>query len=167
METSHQSPLERIASKAHWAERFFLVVLIAGVGLRYGGMQMMPLIYLGLVGLAITYFLFAFRVPDVPRPENGKEEKFGFLDLLMTSIVPKVLGIGMAVSMMGTLFFLLEYEGYPQMLQLGGTTIVVCYALIVLSGSIAKYGRLLAPMLLRSLLVVAVVGYVIFIAGSK
>ena len=78
METSHQSPLERIASKAHWAERFFLVVLIAGVGLRYGGMQMMPLIYLGLVGLAITYFLFAFRVPDVPRPENGKEEKFGF-----------------------------------------------------------------------------------------
>ena len=99
--------------------------------------------------------------------DGGKEEKFGFLDLLMTSIVPKVLGIGMAVSMMGTLFFLLEYEGYPQMLQLGGTTIVVCYALIVLSGSIAKYGRLLAPMLLRSLLVVAVVGYVIFIAGSK
>lgn len=163
MKSSKSSSSITLANYAHWGEKIFLPALVIGLIMMYTGMEIMILVMISLFGLAITYFLFAFIALEFPRSED---EKMGFMDLLLTSILPKVLSIGMAVSLFGMFLLLLDLgnDGHVQVLNLGGTTILTCIVILLFAGRSSKYLRPLTPLLIRSLVVVAAVGYILFIS---
>src|SRR4249920_435179 len=56
------------------------------------------------------------------------KKKGGFVDLLFTSIMPKVYGIGAAVVIVGALFKIQHWEGANEMLILGlGTEAIIFF----------------------------------------
>jgi hypothetical protein len=80
------------------------------------------IVMLSLSALAGIYFLSAYLPPDA-RPEGEQDQRLGFMSLLGRTIVPKVLGIGSAIMVIGILFTLNHFEGSKQMLTIGIATI--------------------------------------------
>jgi hypothetical protein len=114
-----------------------------------------------LIGLAITFFLFAYRPLDVPYQEN---EQQGFADLLALMIIPKVLWISTAMSAFGIGFsFFATNEGYKNMLLIGGISIAFATLLLGIFTIIGvKHIRVVAPILLRALPLCLVDFYILF-----
>jgi hypothetical protein len=130
-------------------EKGLLAALVAGFALRYANLPGQTLISMSMSGLAIVFFLSAFRpLVGMDRPEG---ELMGFIDMLMFTIVPKVLGIASAVSVIGILFYLQDMKGYLQMILIGGVTIAA--GTLILGYGIAtavKNANKLFPMLIRA-----------------
>jgi hypothetical protein len=104
-----------------------------------------------LLGLAVTFFLYAYRPKDIPRQEN---EQFGFAQFIGLMTLPKVLWISSAISSLGIAFYLFDFgnDGYKQMLMIGGLTIGVgalLFLFFLLSG--VKHITIVTPILLRAL----------------
>ena len=115
-----------------------------------------------LLGLGVTFFLLAYRPNDIPRQEG---EQLGFSDLLGLMIVPKVLWISSAISVLGIAFYLFDFgnDGYKKMLMIGGLTISIgTILLIVFLVSGAKHIRTVVPILLRAVPLCFVDFYLLF-----
>lgn len=78
-----------------------------------------------LFGLAITFFLSAYRPPiNVPAQQLGAG---GFSELFGVTILPKVLWISLAVSAFGIGSYILDFgnDGYKKMLMIGGSALAI------------------------------------------
>jgi len=140
----------RITNYLPLAEKVFLIALAIGIVLRLSNIDSLVMI-ISLAGLAVTFFLSAYRIIDIPRKEN---ETFGFQELLGYLIVPKILYISCAVATCGILFYFLNLgnEGYRQMLFIGGTSLglgIVIIAYLAVTG--VKYMGAILPVLYRAI----------------
>lgn len=115
-----------------YLEKIFLVALVAGLLLNYFEIENGALINISLAGLGATFFLLAFKTDDIKPQTEAEESRLGFNDLLGAIIIPKVLGIGSAVAIIGILFYNLDLgnDGYKQMLGIGGSTILLCILIL-------------------------------------
>lgn len=138
-----------------WAEKILLTILFIGVILykidfSYQQKSEM-LIIASLTGLAVLFFLLGYRPLRIERLED---EKVGVMDLLCTTIVPKVLWISNAVLTLGVLFYFFETmsESYRQMLMIGCLTVatgIITLGIGLIQG--VKHIKILIPILYRSI----------------
>lgn len=123
MEERRQSFSDRLRFYLSRAEQALLALALIGLILRYANLPWTTVVMLALSGLACVFFLSAYLPPEPV--EADKNTRLGFKDLLMLTILPKVMGIACSVSAIGILFFLLGLKGYRQMVMIGGGTIVI------------------------------------------
>ena len=133
------------------AEQGLLAGLIISMALTILHFDSSVIIHYCLIGLAAVFFLNAYKPSGIQPPEN---EKFGFTDLLATTILPKVMWISCAVSAIGILFYIRhsEPQSYKSMLTIGGGSLVIgvfAAGLFLLSG--VKNSKNLQPVLLRAI----------------
>jgi hypothetical protein len=127
-------------------EKVFLIGLAAGILLTMMTIDS-KLAIVSLVGLAVTFFLYAFRPVDVPLDENIQ---LGMSELLSLMILPKVMWISSAVSTLGIVFYLAGTDNYQKLLMIGVSTLaiaVLLQTLLIVGGS--KYRSVGTPALWR------------------
>ena len=152
----------RIARYSHWLEKTFLVFLALSAGLIPFGIDASPGLMISLSGLAVVFFLYAYRPLEI---SNADDEPMGFIHLLSLSIIPKVLWISASISTMGIMFYLLglNEEGYKSMLMIGGSSILFAsFVLGIFLISATKYLRVLIPVLMRALPILFINIYIYF-----
>lgn len=114
----------RIGKYLPVAEQVLLAALIIAMLLNMVSFDSSRIIHACVIGLAIVFFLNAYK-PMITQPIES--EKFGFNDLLVTAILPKVMWISCAVSAIGILFYIRQYEpqSYRSMLIIGGGSLLI------------------------------------------
>ena len=135
-------------------ESFLLLSLLAGTALfSFGVPQGSFVVTMALAGLAVVFFLMAYRPPARSNVATG--EKMDFMDLLGQTIIPKILWISCAIGAVGLLFRHLQTpnNGYKELLiiqlaSLSGATLVVL-GLFVVKGLASV--RKLAPIYYRAI----------------
>lgn len=113
------------------AEKVFLATSVLALALKRFDVQSNELLILALGGLSTVYFLMAQR-PAIQTEDTESKEipKLGFFDLLVTTIAPKVGWISCSVAVVGILFWYQKWEGFKEMLLLGGSTLFVVSLLV-------------------------------------
>ncbi len=144
------------------AEGVFLTAFAVGLVLQWMDIQT-SIIFISLLGLSTIYFLGAYAPPlEIP----GDEQPQGFNALLTRTIVPKVLGIGCSVVVVGVLFYLTSLKGFRQMLFIGTLTIIVSASIAiaaVLKSEVAR--KALMPLLLRAVPLGIIGAYILLTEG--
>lgn len=160
--TSTPTPLiVRLTKNLHWAERAFLIALALGTIMAYLKIDT-GVLRVSLVGLAVVFFLYAYKPMDIVRGEN---EQLGFSDLLAVTILPKVMWISSAISTLGLLFYILDLgnEGYKNMLMIGGLTIGIAFVLLtIFLASGVKNLKMVTPILFRAVPLSLIDLYILF-----
>ncbi|MFM7429738.1 MAG: hypothetical protein ACKO1F_07545 [Flammeovirgaceae bacterium] len=130
-------------------EKVFLATSVLALALKRFDVQSNDLLILALGGLSTVYFLMAQR-PAIQTEDTDSEEipKLGFFDLLVTTIAPKVGWISCSVAVVGILFWYQKWEGFKQMLLLGGSTLVVVSLLV--GYAVIKGNKALIVILMRT-----------------
>lgn len=154
--------LVKIASQLQWIEGLFLTSLALGIVLTLMNIAAAIVMEVSLAGLAIVFFLYMYKPLEVQRDEG--EKKWGFQELLVYIIVPKVIWISSSFSTLGILFYLFHFgnNGYQRLLMTGGSAIFI--ALLVLGySSIAgtKHVKSAIPLLFRAIPLL-VIDYLLF-----
>jgi hypothetical protein len=148
--TPAQTPfIVRITKHLPIAEKIFLLALAIGIVLTYLALNS-SVTEVSFIGLAITFFLYAYRPTDVPRADD---ERSGFSELLALLILPKVMWIGSAVSALGVAFYLINVgnDAYKQLSTIGGSTIAIAIVILaIVQTTGVKHLKYVAPILLRS-----------------
>jgi hypothetical protein len=147
-----------------WLERIATAGFIASLATVFlsGGSQMDIARNVFMASAAIlsgVYFLNAFMPLDFERDEN---EKFGMKELVLTTIIPKVLWISAAVCMSG--FFVLsqnhEHDAHLNLWFIGGFSLFGSLAILsfaMVTGN--KHTRVLAPVAFRAVPLLVLVTY--------
>ncbi len=103
-------------------EKILLGGAAVGLIMKYQGLPGDEILKISLSGLAGIYYLMGFMKP--PQTEEAaatEEKKRGFLELLFSTIAPKVAWLSCSVSTIGVLFTLLNLAGSREMLMIGGS----------------------------------------------
>ena len=106
-------------------DRLYPVVEVICVALLLTALITQPawrneMLTLSLVTLAGVFFLRSFS------PPKNKPEKTAGAGLFYQTMLPKLMGIGSSVCLIGFLFYLLHLEGADQMLLIGTGTLAGC-----------------------------------------
>ena len=133
------------------AEKILLAGAALGLILKYMGKSADQILIISLSGLAGVYFLMAFSpAKPLEDSDNTPQQKLGFKELLFSTILPKIAGIGSAVAIIGVLFALVNFKGSDEMLRIGLMTSGAAAALILIGlvqGS--ESAKALVPLLYR------------------
>lgn len=114
------------------------------------GSGLVILLSLGLTGIAVVFFIEAYRPLELE--DTGEES--GFSDLLGLTIVPKILGIASSVATVGIMFYQLGMPGYPVMLGVGLSSILICLLILAILRAIGiQQLEKLRPRLIKSTIV--------------
>lgn len=137
-------------------EKIFLIAFIIGVGLRIthtnGGDE---ILLVSMFGLAMICFLTAYKPLDMNLGNDIKA--------LVATVIIKVLYIGSAVSIIGLLFFFLNFKGYDKMLLIGSMTIGIATVIsLYLITQLKDSVNALQPALLRGLPLGIAAAFVLF-----
>ncbi|MFM7855511.1 MAG: hypothetical protein ACKO96_27195 [Flammeovirgaceae bacterium] len=140
---------DKLFKLSNLAERVFLAGAIISMLLKRMGTDSGSLLTLSLAGLAVLYFLSAYKPQSyLPKEAGGEQEKWGVSDLLLYAIAPKVAWIGCSVATIGILFYLQEMKGRGQMLILGGSSLAM--VTILLGIGFFKGNKLVSQLLMRT-----------------
>jgi len=90
-------------------EKLFLLMLLIGAAMQAIGKGGNIILALSLSGLACVYFIGSYLPSELEIQEE--EEDSGFKMLLVLSVLPRIMGISMSVSIVGKQFYLLQLEG--------------------------------------------------------
>lgn len=137
------------------AELIFLLALASCIAANYAGISGAVIgIVIAFAGLGGIYFLMAYRPPASAQPPSPEGQKTGFQQLLLLTILPKVLWISCAVGAAGlAIYYTRPYnEGFKQMLLIQSTTAVaggLVIGLFALQGTIGA--KNLIPVLYRAI----------------
>jgi hypothetical protein len=136
-----------------WTEILAIIVSLSGLAfkfLHFAGAN--ELLLVGIMTLSSTYFISGFIM--VPVPDNGKPKNFA--DLL-TTVLRKLMYIGLSVSLIGILFKILHLEGANEMLIIGIGSLIICpvLSMVLILGNRERMTLLKAP-LVRSVVVLLV-----------
>jgi hypothetical protein len=129
------------------AEKILLAGLGVGLALIYSGLDS-NVAFVSFNGLAVVYFLYAYKPPDIQREDDAP---LGFLQLLGLSILPKIMWISCSVSMVGIMFHLLALAGSYEMMLIGVSSIgigLLLFTIITLTN--VKGMKENVPMLYRA-----------------
>lgn len=140
----------------------FLLVAVTGIILKQVGIQVNVLILIGLLGLAGVFFLNAYSRPQKKEQQNGP---MGFMELLASTILPKVIWIGMSVILIGILFYVMKMgqDSYLQMLYIGSLSTALAFVIMSISKATGlKDDNTVAPILLRAALLLIISVYILF-----
>ena len=145
-------------------EKVLLIALTIGIILVAMDMDT-SMMRISLMGLAVTFFLRAYRPTDILRQEG---EPFGFSELLGLMIAPKVLWISSAISAVGIAFSfsIPDNDGYRQMLLIGGLSIAsgtIILGIFWLMG--IKHISTVIPVLFRAIPLCLIDFYMLFMKG--
>lgn len=106
------------------------------------------MLLIGLTSLGIVYFLSAYKPVSMPtattdepyfEPTSSQNQQSNFSStpetpsFLVNSICPKLIGIGGAVVLIGTLFKLMIWNGSVNMLMVGTGTVLIAVLLMALN----------------------------------
>ncbi len=136
-----------------------MLALAIGLVAKYLDYPSNSLLVVALGGMSVVFFLGAYQPPNFVQEED---EKFGMPELLQLVIVPKVLGMSMAVACIGILFKLIGVnpEGSAQMLLLGGSSSAISIAIILIGlATNVKHIHSVVPKLYRAVPIAAVALY--------
>lgn len=162
MQNSQQPLLLKILPFVPWAERVFIVATVIALALKATGNTSSTLLVIALIGLAAAFFLSGFIPMDIPYDEN---EKLGFSDLLALTIVPKVMWIGSAISVLGILFQQLGLppERYLQLFMIGSSVLVgaLVIHLVTLAQGVKRLHYVM-PIYYRAIPVLLVMAYLFY-----
>jgi hypothetical protein len=122
-----QHPVLKIARFFPIVEKIVLPALAIGVLLDYSHFNGKPIILICLPILAIVFFLGAFVPLELPE----RDQPYDFSHLLVFMIMPKVVGIASAISILGIFFYLLDLgnKGYLQLLMNGASVTFAAFAI--------------------------------------
>jgi hypothetical protein len=149
MSSAQTSAMVKIINYLPIVEKILLTALAIGTILTLMKIDS-TVTSVSLLGLGATFFLYTYKLIDIPRQEN---EQFGFSTLLGLVIVPKILWISSAVSALGIAFYVsdLGNDGYKAMLRIGAVTIGIGTLLLVaFLASGVKHIQMATPVLLRT-----------------
>ena len=147
-----------------WTERIATAAFIASLGTVFitkgSAMEFAHYVFMPVAAiLAGVYFLNAYMPVNVQRNEN---EKFGMKELLLTTILPKILWISCAICMAG--FFVLsqnaEHDAHLKLWMIGGLSLLsglVFLAFGMVTGD--KHATVVAPVAFRAVPLVILVIY--------
>ncbi|HOX82131.1 MAG TPA: hypothetical protein PLJ60_00420 [Chryseolinea sp.] len=149
MSNLKQHPIQKIVPFLPWAEKGLLLALLIGLSLTYFKTDSHGLIQISLIGLAVVFFLYAYKPLEIQYKED---EILGFKELLSLNIAPKILWIGSASTTVGIMFYILENPWYKQqlligILVIGAATLIVAFAFV----SETKHIKVITPVLFRSI----------------
>lgn len=153
--------IARVTPYLPFVERILLTALLVGVVLTIMEIDL-TVTRVSLFGLAGTYFQLAFNPPSIPQEENGL---LGFSELLGYIIVPKVLWISAAISLVGIAFYVIGFNdtGFKNMVMIGGFSIAIgSLVLVVLLVSGVRHLRSIAPVLFRAVPICLIDFYILF-----
>ncbi|HCW05889.1 MAG TPA: hypothetical protein DGG95_00795 [Cytophagales bacterium] len=122
---AYQSPISKLSKYFGKMEGIALAAFAVGYLLKilhYPGQQ---LIIISLSALAVIYFLGAYVPAQAPEDGDEQSQPKGFAVLLGETIIPKLLGIGSAVAVIGILFTIQHFNGFREMLLIGSSTLGV------------------------------------------
>ena len=156
------SMLQGITQYLPRLERMLLMLLVLGIVMTFLTSVGSLIINIAIAGLALIFFLYAYKPLPV---STGEDEKASIRELLGWSIVPKVLWISCAVSAMGILFFLIRTGSleYRNMVMIGGLSILVGLVVLgVLQVSGTKHLQVVTPILLRAVPLMIMDFYIFF-----
>lgn len=161
MSESRSSFTQQLFKLIDRAEMILLGALSIALILYTTSFKSEILLNLSLKGLAVLFFLSAYRPIQIERKEG---EKLGFMDLLCTTIVPKILWISSAVITVGIILFFSNTgnEGYKIILMLGSITIPV--GIILLAAGLSsgvKQLNVIVPILYRAIPLTIVAIYIL------
>jgi hypothetical protein len=110
-------------------EKVLLIALIIGVTLTTMNIDT-TVTKVSLLGLAVIFFLMAYRPIDLPEEPDAQ---YGMPELLGLMIIPKVLWISSAISALGLALYVINLgnEGYRTILMVGGLTIAIATLLLI------------------------------------
>ena len=129
--------------------------------MHYPGQE---IIVISLSTLSVIYFLGAYMPPEA-KPGEEKPQ-LGLVALLGTTIVPKILGIGLSVSVIGILFMIQTWNGFREMLLIGSTSLAAASVVGLVSASGNERARkALGPLLLRAIPIMLLVTYFLRVYG--
>lgn len=133
-------------------EKALLCVLAIGIILAVLNINFL-VVRFSLIGMAVIFFLSAYRPPEEIKERTDNDPPMGFSELLALMIVPKVLWISSAISLGGiALYYMaLGNNGYKQMLMIGILSLSVCLILLaffLVSG--IKHLKTVVPILYRA-----------------
>lgn len=130
---------------------FFLVALFVQPAWRNDALTA------SLTALAAVFFLRAFSPPK-KKPEET--------DIRTHVLLPKLLGIGSSVCLIGFLFYLLHLEGADQMLLIGTGTLAGCLVGSIMAAvKSSNVLETLLPLILRGAAVAALGVYGLYRLG--
>jgi hypothetical protein len=137
-------------------EKIFLIAFIIGVGLRImhtNGSD--EILMVSMFGFAAVSFLTAYKPSYVDLGNDFKA--------LLVTIVIKVFYISIAITIIGLLFFFLNFKGYQQMLLIGSLSIGVASVIsLYLITQVKDSASVLQPALLRGLPLGIAAGFILF-----
>lgn len=151
---------EKLFKYLYPAETFFLGLLTVGILLPKFDIDSSGIIMISLSGLAVIFFLYAYRPLEV---KIGQGDKMGFKELIYLTILPKLLWLSASVNAIGVLFFLLDMKGYKEMLMIGSATSLVALVIIgIFFLTEEKHIKATIPILYRVVPLLLVAAYVLF-----
>lgn len=155
------SPInEKIAKYLYPAETFFVGLLTVGILLPKFDISSDEVIMISLSGLAIIFFLSAYRPLEI---KIGQGDKLEFKEMLYLTILPKILWIACSVMTIGILFNILNMPGSKNMLVIGSSTALVILILFgVFFLSEEKHIKATIPILYRAVPLLLVTAYLLF-----
>ena len=155
--------LSKIIPYLNLIEKIFLTGLATGLAFTFFTFDNnKAIIKFSFVGLAISYLLMAFKYIEIPRQEG---EKFGFKELLAWIIIPKIIWISCAISLLGFFIYILQlgHDGHKRAFMIAGSNIA--FGLIVIIYSLftgTKHLKYLVPTLIRAIPIAIVDFYLLF-----
>lgn len=161
MQNPQQPLLFKILPFVPWAERVFIVAALIALALKATGNPSTTLLVISLGGLAAGFFLSGFIPLDIPYDENIK---LGFIDLLALTIVPKVMWIGSAISVLGILFHQLGLppDRYLQLFMIGSSVLVGALVHLITLVQGVKRLHYVMPIYYRAIPVLLVMAYLFY-----
>lgn len=161
MHTPQPSPVNQIIRFRDRLEIVLLSALFIGVILAWTqtNSQVLPT---ALVALAPVFFISAFLAVA---PASSDSQPQGFISLLVSTILPKVMWISCAISAVGIAFHLFHVpsEHYAPMIMIGGTTLLGgTLEVIVFALMRVKQIRVVLPVLYRAIPLLAMDAYILF-----
>jgi hypothetical protein len=161
---NNPSPVNYLAKFFPVLEKISLAAFIIGFALRTMNIPAgNSIVTIGLSTLAVIYFLTA-QIP-LETSTNSEQNRFGFIDLLGRTIAPKVLGIGSSVSVVGVQFTLLNWNGFREMLVIGGSSLAAATVVGLVASSNDEVRKALQPRLIRALPLMLICFYLLWVYG--
>jgi len=163
---AYQSPIIKLTKYFPFVEKVSLTAFVAGYVLKMLHYPGDEIVIISLSVLSGIYFLSAYTPPPVEDESEEKNQQQGFGALLGRTIVPKVLGIGSSVCVIGVLFTIEHYSGFREMLLIGSTSLAAASLLGLLTTMNNERARkALSPMLLRAVPLMLIAFYFLKVYG--
>jgi len=164
--TNPSSPIKAIEKFLPLVEKVSVAAFAIGFVLKSMGNAMGDsIIIISLSALSVIYFLQSYTPLEIPSEANAESRILGFNELLPRTIVPKVLGIGSSVTIIGILFTLLNMTGFRQMLIIGCSSLLAASFIAVIPLTNEATRNALQSRLIRAIALMLIGAYFLWTYG--